>query len=164
MVDWPDPESNSKKLYDRGLKVMPGGITRIMPWLKPFPVYAARGEGAYVVDVDGRRRLDLLNNFASLIHGHAHPAVVKAVQARVALGTAFTLPTEAEVALAETLSARAPALEWVRFSNSGWEAVMSAIKAARALTGRPKIVKCEGSSHGLSDYAEVSIDSTPENW
>ena len=164
MANWPDPDSNSKKLYDRGLKVMPGGITRIAPWLKPFPVYAGRGEGAYVVDVDGRRRLDFLNNFASLIHGHAHPAVVKAVQERVALGTAFTLPTETEVVLAETISERAPGLEWVRFCGSGSEAVMSAIKAARALTGRPKIVKCEGSYHGAYDYAEVSIDSTPENW
>lgn len=164
MADWPDPNSNSAKLYQRGLKVMPGGITRIMPWLKPFPVYAARGEGAYVVDVDGRRRLDLLNNFASLIHGHAYPPVVEAVQQRVALGTAFTLPTECEVALAETIAARAPALEWVRFCNSGSEAVMSAIKAARALTGRPKMVKCEGTYHGLYDYAEVSIDSTPDNW
>jgi len=164
MVDWPDPASNSKRLYDRGLRVLPGGITRTLPWLKPFPVYAARGEGAHVIDVDGRRRLDLLNNFASLIHGHAHPAVVEAVQRRVALGTAFTLPTESEVVLAETIAERAPALEWVRFCNSGSEAVMSAIKAARALTGRPKIVKCEGSYHGAYDYAEVSLDSSPETW
>lgn len=164
MVNWPDPSSNSRKLYDRGLAVMPGGITRTMPWLKPFPVYAGRGEGAHVIDVDGTRRLDLLNNFASLVHGHAHPAVVDAVQKRVALGTAFTLPTESEVVLAETVTERAESLEWIRFCNSGSEAVMSAIKAARALTGRPKIVKCEGCYHGSYDYAEVSLDSSPENW
>ena len=164
MTIWPSPESRSKALYDRAAKVMPGGITRIQPWQDPFPVYAAYGEGAYVVDEDGTRRLDLLNNFASLIHGHAHPAIVEAVTKRVALGTAFTLPTEAEVALAETICARVEGFEWIRFSNSGSEAVMCAIKAARALTGRSKIVKVEGCYHGAYDYAEVSLDSEPENW
>jgi len=161
---WPEDNSRSKSLYERAEKVMPGGITRIQPWQSPFPIYAGRGEGAYVVDVDGTRRLDLLNNFASLIHGHAHPAIVKAVQERVALGTAFTLPTEAEVDLAETITGRASGLEQVRFSNSGSEAVMGAIKAARALTGRPKIVKIEGAYHGSYDYAEVSLDSPPALW
>ncbi len=161
---WPAENSRSHALYQRAAKVLPGGITRIQPWQDPFPVYAARGEGAYVVDVDGTRRLDLLNNFASLIHGHAHPAIVGAVQERVALGTAFTLPTESEVALAETIAERATGFEWIRFSNSGSEAVMCAIKAARALTGRPKIVKIEGAYHGAYDFAEVSLDSTAENW
>jgi glutamate-1-semialdehyde 2,1-aminomutase len=164
MPAWPDSDSISSLLYERASKVFPGGITRTLPWQEPFPVYAARGEGAYVVDVDGTRRLDLLNNFASLIHGHAQPEVVKAVQKQVAFGTAFTLPTEAEVALAETICERVDSFEWVRFCNSGSEAVMSAIKAARALTGRSKIAKVEGAYHGSYDYAEVSLDSTPENW
>ena len=164
MADWPDPTSRSRDLYARGLQVLPGGITRTLPWQEPFPVYASRGEGAYVVDVDGRRRLDLLNNFASLIHGHAHPAVVEAVRRQVGNGTAFTLPTEQEVMLAETLCSRAESFEQVRFCNSGSEAVMSAIKAARAITGRPKIVKAEGVYHGAYDYAEVSLDSSPANW
>lgn len=116
-------------LYERGLKVLPGGITRTLPWQEPFPVYASHGQGAYVVDVDGTRRLDLLNNFASLIHGHAHPGVVQAVRRQVGNGTAFTLPTEQEVALAETICARAESFEQVRFCNSGSEAVMSAIKS-----------------------------------
>lgn len=164
MPSWPDPLSRSKALYDRAAEVMPGGITRIQPWQDPFPVYAGRGEGAYVVDVDGTRRLDLLNNFASLIHGHAHPAIVEAVTERVALGTAFTLPTEPEVDLAETICRRVDHFEWIRFSNSGSEAVMCAIKAARALTGRPKIVKVEGGYHGAYDYAEVSLDPDPQSW
>ena len=141
-------------------KVLPGGITRTLPWQEPFPVYASHGQGAYVVDVDGTRRLDLLNNFASLIHGHAHPGVVQAVRRQVGNGTAFTLPTEQEVALAETICARAESFEQVRFCNSGSEAVMSAIKAARAITGRSKIVKAEGVYHGAYDYAEVSLDSS----
>lgn len=161
---WPSPLSASKSLYERAVRVMPGGITRIQPWQDPFPIYAARGEGAYVTDVDGTRRIDFLNNFASLIHGHAHPAVVSAVQKRVALGTAFTLPTPEEVDLAEALTVRASGLEQIRFSNSGSEAVMCAIKAARALTGRPAIVKVEGAYHGSYDFAEVSLDPTPEHW
>ena len=105
-----------------------------------------------------------MNNFASLIHGHAHPGVVQAVRRQVGNGTAFTLPTEQEVALAETICARAESFEQVRFCNSGSEAVMSAIKAARAITGRSKIVKAEGVYHGAYDYAEVSLDSSPSNW
>ncbi len=164
MARWPDSNSRSRELYDRGLRVLPGGITRTLPWQEPFPVYASRGEGAYVVDVDGTRRLDLLNNFASLVHGHAHPRVVEAVRQQVGNGTAFTLPTEQEVALAETICGRAESFDQVRFCNSGSEAVMSAIKAARAITGRPKIVKAEGAYHGAYDYAEVSLDSSPLNW
>lgn len=161
---WPNEESRSRHLYERAVDVMPGGITRTLPWQDPFPIYAASGAGAYVTDVDGVRRLDLLNNFASLIHGHAPPPVVAAVTEQVGKGTAFTLPTATEVALAETICARAESLEWVRFCNSGSEAVMNAIKAARASTGRSKIVKTEGTYHGSYDYAEVSLDSSPENW
>jgi len=164
MSVWPEPGCRSEELYKRSDRVIAGGITRLTPWQTPFPVFAARGEGAYIIDVDGTRRLDLVNNYASLIHGHAHPAVVKAVREQVGLGTAFALPTEAEVALAELLCRRVPRFERVRFTNSGSEAVMCVIKAARAFTGRPKIVKVEGSYHGLYDYAEVSTDSRPENW
>jgi len=161
---WPSERSASKEYYDRAVSVMPGGITRIQPWQDPFPVYAERGEGAYVVDVDGTRRLDMMNNFATLIHGHAHPVIVAAAQAAMQRGTSFALPTPAEVALAEAICARTDNFEWVRFSNSGSEAIMCAIKAARALTGRPRIVKIEGSYHGMYDYAEVSLDSAPANW
>ena len=79
MAIWPDQDSQSRQLYERGLKVYPGGITRLVPWLEPFPVYTKFGKGAYVTDVDGTSRLDLLNNFASLIHGHANPAIIEAV-------------------------------------------------------------------------------------
>lgn len=161
---WSSPDSQSRALYDRAMKVMPGGITRTMPWQDPWPVYARGGSGAYVTDVEGVRRLDLLNNFASLIHGHAYPPVVEAVREVVGCGTAFTLPTEAEVALAETICARAESFEWIRFCNSGSEGVMSAVKAARAHTGRSRIVKAEGTYHGSYDYAEVSLDPTPDNW
>ena len=164
MPVWPDDNSESKRLYERGCKVFPGGITRIVPWMEPFPVYTKFGRGAYVTDVDGTERLDLLNNFASLIHGHAHPKVIEAVSKQLVLGTAYTNPTEAEIVLAEMICDRVESAELIRFSNSGSEAVMSAIKAARAVTGRPAIVKVEGGYHGSYDYAEVSLDTPKEKW
>lgn len=164
MSAWPDPSCRSHDLYERALKVMPGGTTRIIPWQPPFPVFAKFGAGAYITDVDGARYLDLNNNSGSLVHGHAHPAVVKAVTEQLGRGTAFTMPTETEVALAELICDRIPGIDQIRFCNSGSEAVMIAMKAARAFTGRPAIAKVEGAYHGSYDYAEVSLDSSPANW
>ena len=161
---WPAPESRSRAIFERARRVLPGGISRLLTWVDPFPVYARRGQGAYIEDEDGTRRLDFMNNFASLIHGHAHPAVVEAAQAAVGDGTCFALPGEREVALAEVLCARITRVEKVRFCNSGTEAVMLALKAARARSGRPRIAKVEGAYHGMYDYAEVSLDPTPEGW
>ena len=151
-------------MYDRALASLPGGNTRTTVFMKPYPIYAARGEGCRVWDLDGNDYIDCINNFTSQIHGHAHPALIKAATAQLALGSAFGLPTESEVDLAELLAARLPSVDQVRFANSGTEAVMMALKAARAHTGRPKIAKCEGAYHGSYDYAEVSLDPTPEAW
>jgi glutamate-1-semialdehyde 2,1-aminomutase len=123
-----------------------------------------RGEGCRVWDADGVARIDCINNFTAIIHGHAHPAITKVVTHQAALGTAFGMPTESEISLAETLCARVASVEQVRFTNSGTEAVMMAIKAARAFTGRSKIAKCEGAYHGSYDYAEISLDTPPEYW
>lgn len=161
---WPDGGSRSAKLFNRARAVLPGGISRLQTWVDPFPIYAQRGEGAYIVDVDGTRRLDMMNNFASLIHGHAHPRVTKAATGAAAQGSCFAMPTEAEVAMAELLCERIASVDRVRFCNSGTEAVMIALKAARARTGRPRIAKIEGAYHGMYDYAEVSLDSAPSNW
>ncbi|MBZ0260836.1 MAG: aspartate aminotransferase family protein [Hyphomicrobiales bacterium] len=154
----------SAALYERAKRVMPGGCSRNTILRKPHPIYAARGQGCYVTDIEGISRIDFANNVASLIHGHAHPDIFSAVQAQIALGTAFTVGTEIEVKYAEQLVARCPNFEKIRFVNSGTEAVMGCIKAARAYTGRPKIAKVEGSYHGLYDYAEVSQTATPANW
>jgi len=161
---YPDLTSRSKSLYDRALASMPGGNTRTTVFMKPYPIYAARGKGCRVWDVDGNQLIDCINNFTSLIHGHAHPAIIEATTRQLALGTAFGLPTESELDLAELLVARLPSADQIRFANSGTEAVMMALKAARAFTGRPKIAKCEGAYHGSYDYAEVSLDPTPANW
>ena len=154
----------SAALYERATAVMPGGNTRVTVYMKPYPYYAAQGNGCRLTDVDGVERLDFTNNYNSLIHGHAHPAITAAVQEQLARGTAFPMATEAEIRLAELLCGRVPSFDQVRFCNSGSEAVMFAVKAARAFTDRPKIAKCEGSYHGAYDFAEVSLDSTPATW
>src|SRR5262245_17617238 len=159
-----DPDSTAARLSRQARVVMPGGNSRTTVYMAPFPPYAAEGQGCWVVDADGDRRLDLLNNYTALIHGHAHPAVTQAASARLARGSSFPLPTPEEVELATLLVGRLPGVDQVRFTNSGSEAVMMAIKAARGFTGRPKIRKFEGAYHGSYDYAEVSLTSTPENW
>lgn len=154
----------SRALNARALATMPGGNTRTTVHMSPYPIYVQRGEGCHVIDVDGNTYLDCINNFTAAIHGHAHPDLVKAAAEQLALGTAFGLPTESEIALAELLCRRAPSIEQIRFTNSGTEAVMTALKAARAFTGRPMVAKCEGSYHGSYDYAEVSLDPGPDKW
>ena len=158
------PVSRSAELYERALKCMPGGVSRNAVLRRPHPFYAARGEGCRVWDIEGVERLDFANNMASLIHGHAHPAIVEAVSEQVRRGTAFTFATEQEVDYAEYMCARSLSFDKIRFVNSGTEAVMGCLKAARAFTGRPKIAKAEGAYHGLYDYAEVSQTAKPENW
>lgn len=159
-----DPGSRSARLFREAQAVLPGGNSRTTVFMPPYPPYAAEGQGFWIVDVDGDRRLDFLNNYTSLIHGHAHPAVTEAAARRIARGASFALPTPEEIALAALLVERLPAVERVRFTNSGSEAVMMAIKAARAFTGRPRLAKFEGAYHGSYDYAEVSLGSGPENW
>lgn len=161
---YPNNHEMSGNLYQRALKSLPGGNTRTTVFMKPFPIYAASGAGCRVWDLDGNEYIDCINNFTSLIHGHAHPALIEAATKQLALGSAFGMPTESEVDLAELLADRLPAVDQVRFANSGTEAVMMALKAARAFTGRPKIAKCEGAYHGSYDYAEVSLDPTPSAW
>jgi glutamate-1-semialdehyde 2,1-aminomutase len=143
---------------------MPGGNTRTTVFIDPFPIYAAKGEGCKVWDVDGNEYYDCINNFTAMIHGYAQPEAVAAVAEQLPLGTAFGAPTVSEIELAELLVERLPSAEQIRFANSGTEAVMMAIKAARAFTNRPKIIKIEGAYHGSYDFAEVSLDSAPGNW
>jgi glutamate-1-semialdehyde 2,1-aminomutase len=143
---------------------MPGGNTRSSVYESPFPVYAESGSGAYLQDVDGNRYLDFTNNFTTLIHGHSHEAVADAVAAQLRRGASFGNPTASEIDLAELLCQRVSWFDQVRFTNTGSEAVMMAVRAARALTGRAKVAKCEGAYHGNYDPVEVSFDSSPENW
>jgi glutamate-1-semialdehyde 2,1-aminomutase len=161
---WAEPGSKSAALFARARGVLPGGNSRTTVYMAPYPPYAASGEGCWITDVEGDRRFDCLNNYTALIHGHAHPDIVEAATRRLAQGASFPLPTPEEVELAALLCERLPSAERVRFTNSGSEAVMIALKGARAFTGRPRIAKFEGAYHGSYDYAEVSLSSTPETW
>ncbi len=151
----------SRALYEEALAVMPGGNSRTTTFFDPYPFYIQRGQGAHVWDADGVDRLDFNGNYTSLILGHAPPEVVKAAQEAAALGLSFPGPTEHEIRLAEALTRRLPSMEQLRFANSGTEATMNAVRAARAFTGRPRLAKFEGAFHGTHDWVQVSVVPDP---
>ena len=136
---------------------LPGGSSRGTAFFAPYPHFIERGEGHYIYDADGNRILDFMINATSLILGHAHPDVTQAIQEQAARGTAFTGPTDPQVRMAKIMTERVPSLDLVRFTNSGTEGTMMAIRAARAFTGREKIAKFEGGYHGAHEYVSVSV-------
>ena len=141
----------------RAKKSLPGGDTRASSYYTPYPAYMARGEGCYLYDLDENRYIDFLNNYTSLIHGHAHPATVSAIQEQAARGTVLGSAAEVTVEHAEMLCSRVPSLESVRYCNSGTEATHLAMRAARAFTGKDIIVKMDGGYHGSHDYVQVNV-------
>src|SRR5919205_1915690 len=143
----------SRAHFARALDNLAGGTTRTTVFFEPFPPVMVRGQGCMVEDLDGNRRIDFLANYTSLILGHAHPAVVKAVTDQVERGSAFAAPSEQELRLAEVIRARVPSVERLRFTNSGTEATMFALRLARAFTRRDKVLIFEGGYHGTHDYA-----------
>jgi len=154
--------SRSEALFARAQAVTPGGVNspvRAFGGVGGAPRFLVRGSGAYVTDVDGNRYVDMVGSWGPLILGHAHPAVVAAVQHAAALGTSFGAPGEGEVALAEAVLERYPSCGSVRFVNSGTEATMSALRLARGFTGRDLIVKFEGNYHGHADGLLVAAGS-----
>ncbi len=152
----------SRALFERATDSLPGGSTRTTVYSAPYPPYAACGSGLVVRDVDDNTYRDFLGNYTSLILGHAHPAVVAAVEAQVRRGSAFAAPTETEVELAEELRRRVPSIEHLRFTSSGTEATMFAIRAARAFTGRPLIAKFDHSYHGTHDLVMAGTPGVPD--
>jgi glutamate-1-semialdehyde 2,1-aminomutase len=145
---------SSAELYERALRLLPGGVNspvRAMRSIGRDPIFVARGEGAELIAVDGNRYVDWVMSWGPLIAGHAHPDVVAAVMAAAAAGTSFGAPTEAEVDLAGEIVQRVPSAEMVRMTSSGTEAVMSALRLARAATGRDRILKFAGAYHGHVD-------------
>lgn len=153
-----DERPNSAGLHLRACGSMPGGDTRTATFFLPFPNFIERGEGAYMYDVDGHKLLDFQNNYTSLIHGHGHRETVEAVSSQMPLGSAYTAPFEKQIELSEELIKRFPGIDMVRYTNSGTEANMHALRAARAYTGRAKIIKTEGGYHGTTDVFEASVD------
>jgi len=152
----------SEALYERAIRVIPGGVSspvRAFRAVGGTPRFVARGAGQFLTDADGRKYLDLVNSWGALILGHAHPAVIAAVTEAVSNGTTFGAPCAGEVELAERIVGAYSALEQVRFVSSGTEAVMSAIRLARAYTGRDLIVKFSGCYHGHADHLLVAAGS-----
>ncbi|MFN8592891.1 MAG: aspartate aminotransferase family protein [Thermomicrobiales bacterium] len=152
----------SGEMYERARRSLAGGVSSSYQLRDPWPIYLDRGLGSKVWDVDGTERIDYHNGFGSMVQGHAHPAIVAAVQRQVARGTHFAAPVEDAIAVGEELTRRFGLPQW-RYVNSGSEATMDAIRIARAHTGRDPIVKIFGSYHGHHDYAMVSISVPYEN-
>ena len=147
-------DSRSAALYARARGVLAGGVNspvRAMRAIGRDPLFIARGAGAEITDVDGNDYIDYVCSWGALIAGHAHPAVLDAVTTAAARGTSFGAPTEAEVALAEEVARRMPAVEMLRMTSSGTEAAMTALRLARASTGRDVVVKFAGAYHGHAD-------------
>jgi glutamate-1-semialdehyde 2,1-aminomutase len=141
-------------LFERARRSIPGGVNspvRGFGAVGGTPVFAVRGEGAWVEGADGRRYVDLVQSWGALLFGHARPEIVEAAVAAARRGTSFGMPTEAEVVMAERLAAAVPSLQQVRLVSSGTEAAMSAVRLARGFTGRPKVVKFAGCYHGHAD-------------
>ncbi len=162
VTEYASKTPRSRALHEEAVAVMPGGNSRTTTFFDPYPFYFQRGQGAHIWDADGVERLDFNNNYTSLVLGHAHGDVVKAVQGVAENGLSFPGPTEHEIRLAEAITRRMPSLESLRFTNSGTEATMNAVRLARAFTGRAKIAKFEGAFHGTHDWVMVSVSPDPK--
>ena len=150
---------NSRTQHVQAQRVLPGGDTRMSTHYRPYPTYMVKGEGAWLTDCDGNRYLDLLNNYTSLVHGHAQPEVVENTADQLLRGTVYGAASLPQVDFAKLLIERVPSIEMLRFTNSGTEATMIMMRAARAFTGRDVIVKIDGGYHGSHDLAKVSVSA-----
>ncbi|HZS32290.1 MAG TPA: aspartate aminotransferase family protein [Methylomirabilota bacterium] len=147
----------SRALQAEAAQVLPGGSSRGTAYFPPYPFFAESGDGHYVQDVDGNRYLDFMLNATSLIAGHANPMVIEALGEQTRKGTAFSTPTLPQIRLARLLCDRIPSLDTIRFTNSGTEGTLMAIRAAWAFTGKPKLAKFEGGYHGAHEHVAVSV-------
>ncbi len=145
----------SNELFDRAIRVIPGGVNSPVRAFKAVggqPLFIERGEGAYLLDADGNRYLDCIGSWGPLLFGHNHPRIQEALRKQIEKGTTFGAPTALEVEMAETICRMITSCEKVRLVSSGTEATMSAIRAARGYTGRSKVIKFEGHYHGHADH------------
>lgn len=149
----------SRASFERAQQVMPGGDTRTGTFHAPYPLFMSSGAGCGLTDADGHEYVDLLGNFTSLIHGHAHPAIVSAITAQAGRGTVHGTANDMQVELAELLCQRVPSVERLRFCNSGTEATLGALRAAKAFTGRHVVMKMAGGYHGSHD--QVAVAASP---
>jgi len=153
------PESRAR--WQASSAYLPGGDTRHSIFWEPYPIFVASASGCRVRDVDGVERLDFINTMTTLIQGHAWPPVMDAVREQLGRGVAYNAPNDHQVRLAKLLCDRIPGMERVRFANSGTEATLNAIRAARAFTGKNLFAKVEGGYHGSHDAVSVSVRVDP---
>ncbi len=152
--------SGSNAKHEQAKRYLPGGDTRNSIYWAPFPIYISRAEGSRITDVDGNERVDFINNMTTLILGHRHPAVIDALREQLESGISFPAPTPLVVEWGELMCERVPSLDKIRFVNSGTEATLNAIRAARAFSGKNLLAKCEGAYHGNHDAVQISV--TPD--
>ena len=158
LQEFHDRTSRSRDAYTRAKSRLPGGVNRNITYFAPHPVFFERGVGAGLFDIDGNKYCDFLGNYTAMILGHSNAEVAAAVRAQVLRGTTWGGATTTEFELADLIADRIPSMEMTRFTSSGTEATMMALRAARAATGRRLIAKFEGGYHGLHDYATVSLE------
>lgn len=149
----------SEELFNEAKNYLPGGVDSPVRAYKPYPFFAKHGKGSRIFDVDGNTYIDYCLAYGPLVLGHANYKIMQDVKKQLELGTAFGVPTEKEIELAKLVIKKVPCAQMVRFVNSGTEATMSAIRLARAATGKKKIIKFEGSYHGAHDYVLVKSGS-----
>ncbi|MEN8247011.1 MAG: aspartate aminotransferase family protein [Thermodesulfobacteriota bacterium] len=147
----------SSKLTETAKQWMGGGETRRATYYHPYPTFMEKGEGAYLIDCDGNKYLDLLYNYTSVLHGHAHPKINEASRRILETGIVLGSIAESQTRLAEILCNRIPAMERVRFCNCGTEATMFALRTARAFTGKNGILKMDGGYHGGHEFAQINL-------
>lgn len=147
---------SSAALTEKTKRFIPGGDTRAITFFHPYPFYAVGGKGCYLHDADGNAYIDLVNNMTSLIHGHAHPHVTRAIRDQLENGICHGFPVEAQARLAEIICRRVESVEHLRYTNSGSEATMFCLRAARAFAGRDAILKIDGGYHGSHDFVQVN--------
>jgi glutamate-1-semialdehyde 2,1-aminomutase len=155
--DYISKTQKSKAIYERAKRVLPAGVSYAIRYFEPYPFYVAKAKGSKLYDVDGNTYIDFWLGHTALILGHSPPAIVKAVKRQIENGTHYGVAHELEIALAEQVAKMIPSAKMIRFTNSGTEANMYAIRLARAYTGRNKIAKFEGGWHGGYDALHVAV-------
>ena len=147
----------SSAKHEEAKRWLPGGDTRNSIFWGPFPIYVSRANGSKIVDLDGNERVDFINNMTTLILGHRHQAVIDALRAQLERGVSYPAPTPLVADWGELMCQRVPSLDKVRFVNSGTEATLNAVRAARAFSGKTMLAKCEGAYHGNHDAVQISV-------
>ncbi|MBW1862737.1 MAG: aspartate aminotransferase family protein [Deltaproteobacteria bacterium] len=149
--------AKSKTFDQTACQYLPGGSTRSATDSHPYPIYMSSGKGCFLVDVDGNEYIDFMNNYTVLILGHVHPKVTQAVSEQIQEGILLGAPSQSQYELAQLICERIGSVDRIRFCNTGTEGVMYALRAARAVTGRTKVVKMEGGFHGNTEQTEISV-------